>query len=102
MRLPSASAVMSTLGFLLALLWGVYILAGLGLGGYGPNARPALLVAAVVPPTVASVLLLSAGALRLRRPTEGARLGRYLLAGIELIAGVGIGALALVLYVGGR
>lgn len=102
MRLPSAPAVLTILGLTLTLLWGVFVLAGLGLGGYGPHAPPRLVTAAVVPPAFASLLLLSAGALRLRRRASGSQVGRYLLATVDIIAGVGVGALALVLYRAGR
>ena len=101
MRLPSAPAILTTLGFVLTLLWGVYIFAGLAMGGYGPHARRELLVAAVAPPALASLLVLAAGAILLRR-TDGSRMGRYVLAAVDILAGLGIGALAIWLYDAGR
>ena len=101
-RLPTASTVLIVVGLILTLLWGVFILAGLGLGGYGPGAPPRLLTAAVAPPTLAGVLLIVGGALRLQRRASGSSIGRQLLAAFAIIAGVGVGALALTLFRFGR
>ena len=102
MRLPTASTVLIVVGIILTLLWGVFILAGLGLGGYGPGAPPRLLTAAVAPPTLAGVLLIVGGALRLQRRASGSSIGRQLLAAFAIIVGVGVGALALTLFRFGR
>ncbi len=103
MRLPGLSLVLMLLGLILSLLWGVYILAGLGLGGYGPHASARLLTVAVVPPVVASLLLLVGGLLALRR-RRGARLSfvRGAVAVMAILLGTAVGALAFVVLQAGR
>lgn len=102
MRTPSKSTVLIVAGLVLTLLWGVFILASLGLGGFGAGAPPRLLTAAVAPPTLASVLLIVGGALRLQPRAAGSSLGRRVLAAVAIIAGLGVGVLAIGLFKFGR
>ncbi len=103
MRRPTAPTVLMIAGLIVCLPWSLVVLPALGLGGYGPGARGALLRAAVAPPALASILLLAAGALRLRRrqlvgPSGGGRV----FAGVALALGAAVGLLAAVLYAAGR
>lgn len=102
MRPPTGSTVLIVAGLVLTLLWGVFILAGLALGGFGAGAPPRLLTAAVAPPALAGVLLIVGGALRLQRRAPGSLLGRRVLAAVAIIAGVGIGVFAIGLFRFGR
>lgn len=103
MRLPSAPTACILAGLTLCLLWGVFILPGLGLGGFGRGASPRLLAAAAAPPSLASLLLLGGGVLRLRRRrTAGPGAGSAVPAAAAIALGVVVGLFGLSLFQAGR
>ena len=103
MRLPSAPTACILAGLTLCLLWGVFILPGLGLGGFGRGASLRLLTAAAAPPSLASLLLIGGGVLRLqRRRTAGPGSRGAVLATAAIALGLVVGFLGLSLFQAGR